>query len=164
MWLASALLCMIAAVAGHAILCRAPLPPNNVLRFLIVGGLAGGGLVWWLVQSYGVAAPQMWAGLLSYGLLCELYIFLFTLAMSSISANLLANLLRRKMTDDDIGRLYDSRRMVASRLDRLVAVGLLNETSEGLRLTPKGARMVRIFHRLKGFFRHPSPVSGLPGR
>jgi predicted transcriptional regulator len=93
-----------------------------------------------------------------YGLCCELYVFLFTLAMSSISANLLVSLSRRAMTAAEIEQLYDSRAMVSSRIDRLVAVGLFDETPAGLELTAKGARTVRTFGRLRTFFRHPSPV------
>jgi predicted transcriptional regulator len=78
--------------------------------------------------------------------------------MSSISANLLSSLSRRAMTAAEIEQLYDSRAMVSSRIDRLVAVGLFSETAAGLALTTKGKRTVRTFGRLRAFFRHPPPV------
>lgn len=161
-WLAGTLLLFVAALLGHALLSRMQMPPNIVLRFLLAGSVVGVGLVWWLYDKYGIAAPQMWGGLLLYAFCCELYVFLFTLVISSISANLLINLFLRDMTDADIADLYDSRHMVAARLDRLVSVGLLDESSEGLKLTKKGVQTVRIANRMKRFFRHPPPSSTLP--
>ena len=146
------------AVLGNAAFCRAPISLNVVTRFLITGTLVGICLVWWLLNWYGATAPQTFAGTMVYAICCELYIFLFTLAMSSVTANLLANLLRRSMTDADIEQLYDSRHMVAVRLDRLVAAGALHECAAGLRLTTEGTRTVRAFRRLRGLFRHPLPT------
>ncbi len=157
MWFVAALLALILAVVAHAGVCRASIPLNVVSRFLLAGGLMGAGLVWWLVTQYGMSAPQTWAGALVYAFCCELYIFLFTFAMSSITANLLGKLSRCDLTDADIEQLYDSRLMVATRLDRLIAVGLIIERPTGLQLTAKGARMVGTFNRLRGFFRHPQP-------
>jgi hypothetical protein len=158
MWFVGAFIGLIIAVVGHAGLCRASMPLNVVTRFLIAGGLVGACLVWWLLNRYGAPAPQTWAGAVVYAFCCELYIFLFTFAMSSITANLLGRLARINMTDTDIEQLYDSRYMVATRLDRLVAVGLIEDGPAGLRLTPEGARMVGIFRRLRRFFRHPQPT------
>lgn len=155
MWLLSTLFFFGLTVLAHAGFSRVQLPLNVVTRLLIVGSILGVGLAWWLLENYGIAEPQTWAGLLTFGFCCELYVFLFTLAMSSVSANLLVNLLQQKMTNSDIDRLYDSRQMVVARLDRLVAVGLLDETSDGMKPTHKGVRMVRIFNQLRIFFRHP---------
>jgi hypothetical protein len=154
----AALGCFITAVAAHAVICRAPISTNIVFRFILVGGFLGIGLVWWLQSRYGVAKPQFWCGVFVYGLCCELYVFLFTLAMGSISANLLVDLSRQAMTTFEIDQLYDSRTMVSSRVDRLVAVGLFNVASRGLELTRKGERTVLIFGRLRGFFRHQPPT------
>jgi hypothetical protein len=109
-----------------------------------------------------MTAPQTWAAALVYAFCCELYIFLFTFALSSITANLLGRLSRCNMTDRDIEQFYDSRHMVATRLDRLVAVGLLEEGQAGLRLTTEGARMVSTFRLLRGFFRHRQPTHNYP--
>jgi hypothetical protein len=147
----------VGAVIAHAVVCRLPIGLNIVFRFVLVGGVLGLAWTWWLYGTFGLA-PQFCAGVLVYGLCCELYVFLFTLAMSSISANLLVSLSRRAITTAEIEQLYDSRAMVSSRIDRLVAVGLFDETPAGLELTAKGARTVRTFGRLRTFFRHPSPV------
>jgi hypothetical protein len=155
MWFAGAFAGLMIAIAGHAGLCRASMPLNVVTRFLIAGGLAGVCFLWWLVDRYGMTAPQTWAAALVYAFCCELYIFLFTFAMSSITANLMGRLSRCNMTDADIEELYDSRHMVATRLDRLVVIGLVDEGPAGLRLTTEGARLARIFRRLRRLFGHP---------
>jgi hypothetical protein len=162
MWFVGALLGLAIAVVGHAVLGRVPVPLSVVTRFLITGGLVGACLVWWLLSWYGVTAPQTWAGVLVYAFGCELYVFLFTLAMSSVTANLLTNLLRRSMTEMEIEQLYDSRDMVAARLDRLVAAGVLKEHPDGLRPTTEGMRMVRTFRQLRGLFRHSQPTYDFP--
>jgi hypothetical protein len=162
MWFVGVLLGLMFAVGGHAILCRAPIPLNGVTRFLLIGGLVGVGLVWWLLYRYGLAAPQAWAGAAVYAFCCELYVFLFTFAMSSVTANLLAKLSRRDLTDKEIEQLYDSRHMVATRLDRLVTVGLVDEGPRGLSLSPEGARTVATFRRLRGLFRHRQPAYSFP--
>jgi hypothetical protein len=162
MWLAAALVALIPAVVGHASLCRASMPVDTVTRLLIAGGLVGAGLVWWLATRYGATAPQTWAGAAVYAFCCELYIFLFTFAMSSITANLLGRLSRRALTDAEIKRLYDSRAMVATRLDRLIAIGLVIERPTGLELTQRGARMARTFQRLRRLFQHPQPTYRFP--
>jgi hypothetical protein len=162
MWFAGAFLGLMIAIVGHAGLCRASIPLNVVTRFLIAGGLVGACLLWWLVSRYGMTAPQTWAAALLYAFCCELYIFLFTFAMSSVTANLVGRLSRCNMTDADIEQLYDSRHMVATRLDRLLAVGLVEERPAGLRLTTEGARMVRTFRLLRGLFRHPQPTYNFP--
>jgi hypothetical protein len=162
MWFVGALLGLMIAVGGHAGLCRMSIPLNGVTRFLVTGGVVGACLVWWLVNRYGAIAPQTWAAASLYAFGCELYVFLFTFAMSSVTANLLNNLSRCDMTDTEIEKLYDSRHMVATRLDRLVAVGLIEERPTGLRLTTEGERMVRTFRRLRDFFRHPQPTYNFP--
>jgi hypothetical protein len=52
--------------------------------------------------------------------------------------------------------------MVATRLDRMIAVGLIKETPAGLCLTPKGARMVGVFRHLRQLFGHPQPTYNFP--
>jgi hypothetical protein len=162
MWSVGAFLALILAVIGHASLRGVPLPLDVVARFLLTGGIIGAGLVWWLVSRYGVSATQTWAGAMVYAACCELYIFLFTFAMTSITANLIGKLSRRDLTETDIEELYDSRDMVASRLDHLIAIGLVVERPTGLQLTTKGARMVRIFYQLRGLFRHPQLTYNFP--
>jgi hypothetical protein len=157
MWFIGAIVGLLIAVIAHAAFCRTPAPLNVVTRFLLTGGLVGAGLVLWLLNRYGMTAPQTGAGAAVYAFSCELYVFLFTFAMSSVTANLVASLSWRDLTDAEIEQLYDSRSMVATRLDRLIAVGLVEEQPKGLRLTADGARLVRTFGRLRDLFGHPQP-------
>src|SRR6266511_2997788 len=158
MWFVGALVRLLIAIVWHSGLCRLPIRLTGVTRFLITGGLVGACLVWWLFNRYGLTAPQTWAGAVVYAFCCELYVFLFTFAMSSVTANLIARLSRYDMTDSDIEKFYDSRHMVATRLARLVTVGLIEDLPSGLRLTTEGARMVRTFRWLRDFFGHPQPM------
>jgi hypothetical protein len=141
MWCVGAFLALMLAVIGHASLRGASIP-LDVARFLLTGGIIGAGLVWWLVSRYGVSATQTWAGAIIYAACCELYIFLFTFAMTSITANLIGKLSRRDL--------------------RLIAIGLVVERPTRLQLTTKGARLARIFYQLRGLFRHPQPTYDFP--
>src|SRR5688572_25456865 len=100
MWLAGTIAVFIAAVALNACVCRVAPTLNRVTSFLSVGSLMGIGLGLSLLKIYGMTA-QTFAGISLFALACELYIFLFTLTISSISANLLTNLFARNMTDSD---------------------------------------------------------------
>jgi hypothetical protein len=161
MWLAGAFFFFMMAVLGHAWLCRVQLSMNVVFRFLIFGCILGAGLIWWLYNEYGITHPQLWAGILIYGFVCELYIFLFTLVISSVSVNLLVSLLGGKMTRAEIDSLYDSGQMVSTRLDRLTDAGFLTRGLKGFELTQKGARTIRMFEWLRSFFHHRSSAYNL---
>src|SRR4051812_9253526 len=102
LWLFGALLLFGSAMVVHAIVCRLPIPLNIVLRFAAIGSAVGLGWIWWLHSAYRVDEPEFWAGLLIYGFCCELYMFLFTLVISSISANLLVSLSSREMSAVEI--------------------------------------------------------------
>jgi hypothetical protein len=155
-----ALLVFVASMLGHAAVCRMPSTVNAVFRFIFVASVLGIALSLWLYMTFGFSSPQLWSGLLSYALFCELYVFLFTLAKGSISANLLVNLSQCHIMDADIDHLYDSGSMVAARIDRMVALGLLEEACGVLVLTNRGSRLIRAFGRLRAFFHHP-PLSEL---
>jgi hypothetical protein len=159
MWLIYLLVALAAALLAHAALSRAARNVNRVIGFLAVGSAAGLGLLTALAARYGAASMQTLSALVLYAFLCELYIFLFTLAMSSISANLLVRLDRGGLTEPEIDRLYDSSRMVDERVERLIATNLLKDESTTLAPTPKGIRLLRMLDRLRHFFRHGrSPV------
>jgi uncharacterized protein YacL len=166
MWLIYLLVALGAALAAHATLSRTAKGLNRVVGFLIVGSTAGFGLLAALASRYGAASIQMLSALALYAFLCELYIFLFTLAMSSISANLLVRLDRGGLTEDEIDRLYDSSKMVDGRIGRLMATHLLTEESSTLVPTAEGTRLLRILDRLRRFFRHErtrAPVTQADG-
>jgi uncharacterized protein YacL len=127
---------------------------DRVARFLVVGGLIGIVLVGLLLERFGGLTAEVAAGVLVYAFLCELYIFLFTMTISSISSNLLVRLAQREMTLSEVGAAYDSESMVTGRLARLVSTGFLQQSDDLLSITLKGLRFVRSMNSLRKFFGH----------
>lgn len=157
MWLIASIISFSLALFLHAAVCRLPRPGNTVVRFFIVGSVIGCALILVLALSYGFS-PQLAAGSLVYAFLCELYIFLFTLAISSVSANLLLNLSYGGMTQQQIEHKYNSSLMVTQRIDRMIATGLIQETTQGITLTARGSRLFGFLEGLRQFFRHTASL------
>ena len=132
---------------------------DRVIRFLVVGSVAGLALIACLAARYGLWSREAVAGVLLYGFLCELYIFLFTMTLSSISSNLLTLLLRGPMSDAEVSNVYDSRHMVEQRLQRLLGTGFLGRDGERLILTAKGARLLRMLRHFRAAFKHDAPIA-----
>lgn len=154
MWALLAPAYLALAVLGHAALTRLPFGPNVVARFVLVGVLAGVGLAAHLAALYGLAVETV-SGLLLYALASELYLFLFTLVSSSVSAALLRTLLSGPLSEDAIEDRYSPDGMVDSRIAKLLTNGFLVEGADGYALTPKGHRTLAFFQRLRRIFRHP---------
>jgi hypothetical protein len=141
------------AAAAHAALTRSP-RGNPITKFLVAGG--AGGLV--LACHLLVArAPGLafFAALGAYAFAGELYLFLFTMVGSSVSARLLLLLRERNLSDADIAGLYEPRGMVERRMERLAAAGLLRHEGDRCRVTERGRRLANVFVAVKHFFRHP---------
>jgi len=139
----------------HAAACRLQLSADRVIRFLLVGGAMGLVLLLLMAHRHGLYALETVAALLLYGFLCELYLFLFTMTLSSISANLLVRLRSGDMTLPEIEQRYDSRKMVRDRLDRLEGTGFLRYDGGRILIAEKGARFLSVFRFLRRFFRLP---------
>ena len=149
-WLGGALAVLAVAAAAHA--ATGPLFRSNAIpRFLALGALAGLGLGYGLGAVYGLGI-RFWSGLLVYALGCELYLFVFTLSLYSVSANLLVRLRHGALDQERINALYDSSRMVELRIDRLLEKNLLYRDGDRLRLTEAGARLAATFARVATFF------------
>ena len=125
-----------------------------IARFFLAIGLIGpllsiGVFIGWTPQSALTA-------LLVYVFLCELYLFLFTLAASSVSASLLLSLaVVSESTESEIDRTYSSQHMVAVRLGRLERAAFLERRPEGgYVLTSRGRAAMRLFKVLRSFFGH----------
>jgi hypothetical protein len=152
-WAVLVLASFAAALALHRLACRLPVNMDRVSRFLLAGGIAGACLLWATSARYGLASVETAGAALVYAFLCELYIFLFTMTISSISSNLLVRLSSHDMRVEEIAQRYDSRQMVRQRLERLASTGFLSQTGSRLALTAKGVRFVRTFGALRRFFR-----------
>jgi len=146
------------AIFLHGIISRLAIfsKYDSVKRFLLVGSLVGLLYSFILYETYGISW-NMLSGLLTYAFICELYIFMFTMTISSISATLLINLLLAKtLSQDDIAQLYKSEQMVLNRIERLLAIQLIQEdVAKSLILTNKGENLARIFAKFRSFFGHP---------
>ncbi len=151
MWLLISIGAVLLAVLAQAIISRTRGQITQLVRFMLVGIVVGLLLAALLLRDYGLS-PETISGLLVYAFACELYIFLFTMALSSVSANLLLRFSRKSHTEDEILHSYGGERMVDRRLDRLVEGGLLRRTAGSLELTGKGARLLRLFDWLHCFF------------
>jgi hypothetical protein len=153
MWVVLPLLYAFGAVLTHAAVSRLILPLNTVIRFLIGGTILGCVLALHLVSIYQFTSPTL-AGLVAYALLCELYLFIFTLVMSSVSAGLLFVLERGPFREQEIERRYNGAAMVRARVERLCANDFLRTDANGYFLTRKGLRTLHVFALLRDLFRH----------
>lgn len=153
MWGAWVLVYFAAAMAGHAVACRLPLSGNIVAKFLAVGSILGLIMGGHMVLVSGVAFESLTA-LLVYAFVCEVYIFLFTLVISSVSASLLVTLNGGGLTDAEIDRRYSNTSMVERRIEQLLAVDLLGMSASGYMLTARGRQLSSMCESLRRFFRH----------
>ena len=151
------LVCFSAAIVAHAILCRARIPGNSVVKFLAGGLLAGSGLIVQAVRDFDHGG-RIWPAIFLYGFICELYIFLFTFVGTSVSASLLFNLNGRALSMDEMDQAYSSGSMVERRIKKLAEEGLLEIQDSGPKLTGKGQRVVKLFRALQRLFGHYSNI------
>jgi hypothetical protein len=143
----------VAALALHAIWCRVAQRPSTVVRFVLVGGVVGLALLGHLLAAEGLTHRTL-AGLLVFGLASELYIFCFTLIISSVSAIWLRRLYRGGIETAALAEAYSPSWMVEVRLSRLVENGFLTRAGDGYRLTEKGRGLIGTFGRLRAIFKH----------
>lgn len=141
------------AVVLHGIAARIPLRTDAVRRFLLVGMPLGGGLLLYSVATLGFTT-YAFAPILLYAFLCELYIFCFTLVISSVSVTMLIMLRRGPISSSSLTSAYDPRGMVSLRLERLIKQGFIVREGEHLAITATGMRLNQAFDRLQRFFRH----------
>ncbi|MGO8867114.1 MAG: hypothetical protein ACLQME_11490 [Alphaproteobacteria bacterium] len=158
MSLISGFLFFLVSLGLHALAGRLGLIANSVLRFLAVGSTVGLLLILWLIARYGPLSAELITGVLAYAFLCNLYIFLFTFTLSSVSANLLSRLSRQPLGPDEVARLYSGRNMTEARISRLIQAGFLSAGPEGLALTAAGGRIVAVYERLRRLFKHGNDI------
>jgi hypothetical protein len=145
-----------AVLLAHSIVCRVNLKLNRVASFVVVALLVAVPMVAALARRYELVSAEFIAALLLFAFACELYIFLFTMTISSISANVLVQLARKPMSLEETMSRYDSRSMVRMRLERLVRSGFLELDAAGNRLSAssKGVRFTKAFSALRQLFHH----------
>ena len=148
-----AVIYFVGALVLHTIWCRVSQRPSTVVKFVVVGGVTGLALLGHLLAVEGLTYRTL-AGLLVFGLASELYIFCFTLIISSVSAIWLRRLYRGSIEADALAEAYSPTWMVEVRLSRLVENGFLAHDGKGYRLTEKGRGLIGTFGRLRAIFKH----------
>jgi hypothetical protein len=156
MWILLPLGCFGLAVFLHGIAMRLPLRIDPVRRFLMVGVPIGAALVAFSLATLGLTI-HAFAAILLYAFLCELYMFFFTLVISSVSVTMLIMLRRGAVEVSALTSTYDPRGMVKLRLDRLIKNGLIGREGDRLIVTSKGMWLHRVFGALRRFFAHDLP-------
>jgi len=153
MWILLPLGCFGLAIFLHGMAMRLPLRIDVVRQFLLVGIPLGVVLVVFVIAALGVTTVAL-AAILLYAFLCELYMFCFTLVLSSVSVTMLIILRRGALAVSALTSTYDSRGMVKLRLDRLIKHGFIERKGERLVVTSRGMRLHRAFGALQLFFGH----------
>lgn len=143
----------VTALILHTVWCRVSARPSVVVKFVAVGGLTGLVLLAHLLSIEGLTYRTL-AGLLVFALASELYIFCFTLIISSVSAIWLRRLYRGSVETAALAEAYSPTWMVELRLARLVENGFLIRAVEGYQVTEKGRNLIRTFGRLRAIFKH----------
>src|SRR5688572_12740736 len=148
-----ALACFGLAVLLHGLAMRFPLRVDVVRRFLLVGIPLGVALVVFALTALDFTIDAF-AAILLYAFLCELYIFCFTLVLSSVSATMLVLLHRGAIEESTLASAYDPRGMVKLRVDRLIKHGFIERRGERLAVSPRGKLLHDSFSVLRSVFGH----------
>jgi len=146
------------SVISHSIVQRY-IKSNSVISFTIISSFLGLILFWKSYSDFFISIQSL-SILFSYFFMCELYIFFFTLIMSSISANIILDLgFDKKIKISNEITNYE--KMVDARVTRLLNNKFLIETDGVLSITNKGKVLNRSFFYMKNFFRHKNLISNI---
>ncbi len=155
MWLMLSVAAFVTSILVHAAAVRLVPRAGAVPAFVAVGGAIGIALIGYCALSYGFAPPTL-AASLAYAFACELYIFLFTLVGNSVSFGLLTKLASHPLRPDEIAAFYRAEAMITRRFEQLAANDFITTGADGVKLTARGKRVVRIFSLLHAVFGHPN--------
>jgi hypothetical protein len=153
MWFALPTAYFFLALGAHAVVARVRPAGGRVPQFVAVGGLGGILLTLHLLAGSNVHWTGSLAGILAYAFACELYIFLFTFVISSVSVALLVTR-GRPVTAEKSAQPLNATGMVEQRLRMLTQRGLLDAQEGRYRLNDRSRFMVGIYRRLRQFFCH----------
>jgi hypothetical protein len=153
MWLVLALIAFVFTVVIHALIVRVGGPLTIVMRFLAVGMPVGLVLTYVALAMLGLRDESI-AAIATYAILCEIYLFLFTLAANGVAVSLLLRLRSGPLKPEAFDTGYAARDMVERRVDQLQAAGFLSVSGGRSSLLPRGRRLVRAFILARAFFGH----------
>lgn len=148
-----ALTVFVLAVLLHGLVMRFAMQVDSVRRFLMVGIPLGLALAAFSLARFGLALNGF-ATILLYALLCELYMFCFTLVISSVSVTMLIKLRQGPVADSSLVSVNALDEMVQLRVSRLIKTGFVTQNGGRLAVTAKGTKLHLIFKGLRHFFYH----------
>jgi multisubunit Na+/H+ antiporter MnhG subunit len=139
----------VSTVLLHGLLGRIGRPRNSILRYLSVWGAGNLVLMVWFWEQE-VCGIELLAGFALFAFFGELYVFLFTFVISSVSAAILmkSSSLKNAFPDEE------PKKMVEKRIATLVRVGLLRISTKGQELTSRGRCVLKIYQTLRILFGH----------
>lgn len=124
--------------------------PRFLLAFIFSACMLGLALNTEALSLREVCAILVWFFFLS-----ELYVFIFTLSLGSISIKILQLLSARPLAVNELEALYPPASMVSVRFKRLSSAGFIDGSGGILKLTKKGNHLLAIFFFIRGIM-HPS--------
>jgi hypothetical protein len=126
---------------------------SAVVRFFAVAAPIGIFLLIYVGSELGVSSG-LFATMVTYAFLCELYLFLFTLCMASVSANLVMFIAGGERDTSLLAEKYDSTDMVQLRIERLESANLVYREGDIISLTSRARFLVEAYRWLRATFGH----------
>jgi hypothetical protein len=149
-------LAITSTIAGHSLVRRIQPGFNSVLALIDVGFPVGALLVSQLGRSYGWLSLHCFAGTVAFAFFCELYIFIFTLVIGSVSAAILLDTTSPEKIANSSQPPTDT--MLRKRLNALRHIGVIASLGSSYYLTQRGRLLVSSARLLRRFFSHDRPV------
>ena len=155
MWVAAPILGFLLATVFHAALIRLLPGKSKLILFLFSGSLCGAVSIFLVAEKYSAFSIQTLGSASLFAFISELYIFLFSSVLTSISMNTLILIMPNAMTDGDLRSIYNGEIMVKHRLQRLINIGMIIQAPSGtLKVTDKGFKYLLFMKRLISFFKN----------
>ena len=142
-WYIASFLYFLGALFLQAILARFNILSNSIVRCAVSAILLGIGLFLHLLILRFDMTDYV-AAILLFGLLIELYVFLFTLSLGSISFKILSLLRETPHSEEEIKSKYAPRNMVEQRYKRLLDGEFISIDGGRIALTAKGRQVLRL--------------------
>jgi hypothetical protein len=151
-WLFSVLSVFGATVLSHGILGWLGFPRNSVFRYISVWVIGALFLFAWF-RSQEVSDFERLASFALFAWLGELYVFLFTFVISSISAAILMEPDCARAEFADFGQ-KDPKKTMEKRMAGLIRLGWIRSDPEKLEPTVQGRLLIRAYRSLRWLFCH----------
>ena len=153
MWAVSAVSASLTALVLNSFAARFRFHENAVVRFVAIGCGVGFILSAGLWRAYGLSMETA-AAILLFAFFCELYVFLFTLVLSSVSVNIMLRLRRGSISEPMLEEIYSGKAIIALRIDRLLQRRVLQKNGSFIEATERGRRLASLFNRFQRLFGH----------